>query len=226
MQRAPGFPCALLFLSRVPIDAKLGRIAPRECGRTSSRCMTIESEIHTGVVPRKRPVRRSSQSEGGRRKRDPSIAMKRSAIRDHYRRRRAPGLRCAPSGLQPLLHGFGGSLGQNAALPDASPPPELWVASSSQSCRIPYSSSGVLFSSGAARSTNSAISHNPVGAIRCAIAPYGPASPRAQAKSSDPSRDKTTRRAKHPKPCPALFRKIFRLTRRANHLNSSARLTR
>src|SRR6266581_2350377 len=48
-----------------------------------------------------------------------------------------------------LLQGFGGSLGQNAALPDASPPPELWVASSSQSCRIPYSSSGVLFSSGA-----------------------------------------------------------------------------
>jgi hypothetical protein len=38
-----------------------------------------------------------------------------------------------------LLQGFGGSLGQNAALPDASPPPELWVASSSQSCRIPYS---------------------------------------------------------------------------------------
>jgi hypothetical protein len=48
------------------------------------------------------------------------------------------------------LQGFGGSLGQNAALPDASPPPELWVASSSQSCRIPYSSSGVLYSSGAA----------------------------------------------------------------------------
>src|SRR5258707_331600 len=49
-----------------------------------------------------------------------------------------------------LLQGFGGSLGANAALPDASPPPELWVASSSQSCRIPYSSSGVLYSSGAA----------------------------------------------------------------------------
>src|SRR5882762_1026886 len=42
VQRAPGFPCALLFSSRVAIDAKLGRIAPRECGRTSSRCMTIE----------------------------------------------------------------------------------------------------------------------------------------------------------------------------------------
>ena len=47
VQRAPGFPCALLFLSRAAIDAKLGRIAPRECGRTSSRCMTIELEIHT-----------------------------------------------------------------------------------------------------------------------------------------------------------------------------------
>src|SRR5216684_1168755 len=55
-------------------------------------------------------------------------------------------------GLNPscTLQGFGGSLGANAALPDASPPPELWVASSSQSCRIPYSSSGVLYSSGAA----------------------------------------------------------------------------
>src|SRR6202521_305157 len=30
VQRAPGFPCALLFLSRVAIDAKLGRIAPRD----------------------------------------------------------------------------------------------------------------------------------------------------------------------------------------------------
>src|SRR5882757_8090290 len=86
--------------------------------------------------------------------------MERSEIRDS--RDPGPGLRgachraalradpLAPSGLQPLLQGFGGSLGQNAALPDASPPPELWVASSSQSCRIPYSSSGVLFSSGAA----------------------------------------------------------------------------
>ena len=32
-----------LVFQRVAIDAKLGRIAPRECGRTSSRCMTIES---------------------------------------------------------------------------------------------------------------------------------------------------------------------------------------
>ena len=32
VQRAPGFPCALLFLSRVAIDAKLGRIAPRDRG--------------------------------------------------------------------------------------------------------------------------------------------------------------------------------------------------
>src|SRR6266481_6436054 len=32
-----------------------------------------------------------------------------------------------------------GSLGRNAALPDALPPPELWVASSSQGCRIHYS---------------------------------------------------------------------------------------
>ena len=98
VQRAPGFPCAL-FLSRAAIDAKLGRIAPRECGRTSSRSMTIELEIHAHVVPGKRLIR--------------------------------------PTGYE--LQGFGGSLGQNAALPDASPPPELWVASSSQSCRIPYS---------------------------------------------------------------------------------------
>src|SRR5438067_550310 len=33
VQRAPGFPCTLLFLQRVAIDAKLGRIAPRQCGR-------------------------------------------------------------------------------------------------------------------------------------------------------------------------------------------------
>src|SRR3979490_2460103 len=46
VQRAPGFPCAPVFFSRGAIHAKLGRIAPRECGRTSSRCMTIELEIH------------------------------------------------------------------------------------------------------------------------------------------------------------------------------------
>ena len=44
VQRAPGFPYAL-SLSRAAIDAKLGRIAPRECGRTPSRCMTIELEV-------------------------------------------------------------------------------------------------------------------------------------------------------------------------------------
>src|SRR3984957_4160749 len=44
VQRAPGFPCALLLLSRAAIDAKLGRNVPRECGRTSSRCMTVELE--------------------------------------------------------------------------------------------------------------------------------------------------------------------------------------
>jgi len=65
VQRAPGFPCALLLLSRAAIDAKLGRIAPRDRGRTSSRCMTIELEIHTHVVRGKRLVRRSSQSEVG-----------------------------------------------------------------------------------------------------------------------------------------------------------------
>src|ERR1035437_5602036 len=44
VQRAPGFPCALLFFQRVAVDAKLGRIAPRECGRIFSRCLTFESE--------------------------------------------------------------------------------------------------------------------------------------------------------------------------------------
>jgi hypothetical protein len=39
-------------------------------------------------------------------------------------------------------------------------------------------------------------------------------------------RDKTTRRANHPKPCPALYEKIFRLSRRANQRPFSARLTR
>jgi hypothetical protein len=65
----------------------------------------------------------------------------------------SPSTPCRSPGAHPtyeLLQGFGGSLGANAALPVASPPPELWVASSSQSCRIPYSSSGVLYSSGAA----------------------------------------------------------------------------
>jgi hypothetical protein len=32
-----------LVFRRVEIHAKLGRIAPRECGRTPSRCLTIES---------------------------------------------------------------------------------------------------------------------------------------------------------------------------------------
>ena len=44
VQRAPGFPCALLLLSRAAIDAKLGRIAPRECGRVFARCLKFESE--------------------------------------------------------------------------------------------------------------------------------------------------------------------------------------
>ena len=35
VQRAPGLPCAL-FLSRAAIDPKLGRIAPRQCGRVSA----------------------------------------------------------------------------------------------------------------------------------------------------------------------------------------------
>src|SRR5260370_32857126 len=38
--------------------------------------------------------------------------------------------------------------------------------------------------------------------------------------------NKSTRRANHPKPCPARFGKIFRLTRRANQCFRSARLTR
>src|ERR1700704_1618036 len=44
VQRAPGFPCALLLLSRVKIDAKLGRIASRECEVVfvSTRCLKIE----------------------------------------------------------------------------------------------------------------------------------------------------------------------------------------
>ena len=136
-----------------------------------------------------------------------------------------------PSGLQPLLQGFGGSLGANAALPDASPPPELWVASSSQSCRIPYSSSGVLFSSGAARRMGGANGSRECAPLRDthqfkftemmgfakgsthptsrAIAPCGPASSRAQAKSRDPHRGKTTRRANHPKPVQPSARKYF-----------------
>src|ERR1700674_4069868 len=45
VQRAPGFPCALLFFQRVAIDAKLGRIAPREREAVSAdtRCLKIES---------------------------------------------------------------------------------------------------------------------------------------------------------------------------------------
>jgi hypothetical protein len=73
-----------------------------------------------------------------------------------------------------LLHGFGGSLGANAALPDASPPPELWVASSSQSCRIPYSSSGVLFSSGAAIPRRIPPIHSRRSTQYTALSPCGP----------------------------------------------------
>jgi len=105
VQRAPGFPCALFF-QRAAIDAKLGRIAPRECGRTSTRCMTIELEIHTHVISGKRLVRRSSQR---RRKRDPSIGIH--------------GVDGFREGLNPSyeLQGFGGSLGWNAALPSHHP---------------------------------------------------------------------------------------------------------
>ena len=42
-----------------------------------------------------------------------------------------------------------------------------------------------------------------------AIAPCGPASSRAQAKSFDPHRDKTTRRANHPKPVQPVSEKYF-----------------
>src|SRR5882672_3455423 len=38
----PAFPAPSCFLG-VKIDAKLGRIAPRECRRTSSRCLKVES---------------------------------------------------------------------------------------------------------------------------------------------------------------------------------------
>src|SRR5258705_13991799 len=77
-----------------------------------------------------------------------------------------------------LLQGFGGSLGANAALPDASPPPELWVASSSQSCRIPYSSSGVLFSSGAAIPGSGLSSPGIANFIRARSADGSPTGPR------------------------------------------------
>ena len=36
VQRAPGFPCALLLFRRAAIDAKPGRIAPRERGGVSA----------------------------------------------------------------------------------------------------------------------------------------------------------------------------------------------
>ncbi len=39
-----------LALRGRPADARLGRIAPRDRGRTSSRCLTIESEIHSHVT--------------------------------------------------------------------------------------------------------------------------------------------------------------------------------
>src|SRR5450756_2134075 len=35
-----------LLIERGQTDATLGRIAPRECGRASYCCLTIESEIH------------------------------------------------------------------------------------------------------------------------------------------------------------------------------------
>jgi hypothetical protein len=64
VQRAPGFPCALLFLSSVAIDAKLRRIAPREGGRTSSRCLTFESVFPKARHQRSagRRARRNSDS--------------------------------------------------------------------------------------------------------------------------------------------------------------------
>ena len=52
-QPAPGFPCALCLSEGERETQSSGAIAPRQCGRTSSRCMTIESEIHTHVVPGK-----------------------------------------------------------------------------------------------------------------------------------------------------------------------------
>jgi hypothetical protein len=45
----PVFPAPSCFRGRQS-DAKLGRIAPRDCGRTSSRCLTIESENHARVA--------------------------------------------------------------------------------------------------------------------------------------------------------------------------------
>jgi hypothetical protein len=45
VQRASGFPCALLFFRGWQIDAKLGRIAPRdrEALSADTRCLKIES---------------------------------------------------------------------------------------------------------------------------------------------------------------------------------------
>ena len=59
VQRASGFPCAL-FLSRASHDAKLGRIAPRRCGRVFC-CLKFESEDshprRPGQVSARTPIR-------------------------------------------------------------------------------------------------------------------------------------------------------------------------
>src|SRR3982074_3528778 len=68
VQRAPGFPCALLLLSRVKIDAKLGRIAPRECEVVfvSTRCLKIESaDIYRARMRATSPPRSSPGLTGG-----------------------------------------------------------------------------------------------------------------------------------------------------------------
>jgi hypothetical protein len=49
VQRAPGFPCALSVFCEGGEFAKPGRIAPRQCGRMSSRCLTVESEARPVV---------------------------------------------------------------------------------------------------------------------------------------------------------------------------------
>src|SRR5450756_2043535 len=56
----PVFPAPSLF-RRGAIDASPGRIAPRECGRMSHRCLTIEWEQHLGPHPEERAFARVSK---------------------------------------------------------------------------------------------------------------------------------------------------------------------
>src|SRR5712671_7749129 len=81
VHQAPGIPCALCFL-RANDFAKLGRVAPRECGVTSSNPVIARSKAtkQSTLTSRRNGLLRFARNDG-RLKMEPEIAGYANALR-------------------------------------------------------------------------------------------------------------------------------------------------